>query len=337
MNNDMKQLVNKSPITVGQVCAVIVTYNRKEYLKKLMEGLHRQTYSLSAILIFDNCSSDGTDEMIYNYGCFNDIKSGILQESKNSDTTMYYYKNTFNSGGAGGFHSAIKIALNFKYEYLWIMDDDVVPEENCLEELMKFMSDEAKVCIPSRTDDKFQDYAITKFNMRNPFLYHITSRKTKIKSSEIRDEFIEVVDMPFEGPLFSISVIKEIGLPQKDFFIIFDDTEYARRASKITKIRYIPSAVLHKQIIPQQTSNSLMGWKDYYGYRNQIWYDRTYGENIFVRYMRPILLITELLLKAIIKRKWSNIYILHAAYRDGTHGNLGKTVDPLTFKTGYKG
>lgn len=99
----MKQLVNKSPITVGQVCAVIVTYNRKEYLKKLIEGLHRQTYSLSAILIFDNCSSDGTDEMIYNYGCFNDIKSGILQESKNSDTTMYYYKNTFNSGGAGGF------------------------------------------------------------------------------------------------------------------------------------------------------------------------------------------------------------------------------------------
>ena len=34
----MKQLVNKSPITVGQVCAVIVTYNRKEYLKKLGFG-----------------------------------------------------------------------------------------------------------------------------------------------------------------------------------------------------------------------------------------------------------------------------------------------------------
>ena len=117
-------------------------------------------------------------------------------------------------------------------------------------------------------------------------------------------------------------------MPKKELFIIFDDSEYAYRASKVTEMHYIKKAILHKQIIPSSDPSRLMGWKEYYSYRNQYWYDRTYGENVFVRYLRPIFNHVDLCLRAIVRRKWSNFTVLKKAYHDGTKGILGKTVDP---------
>lgn len=310
------------------VCGVIVTYNRKEYLEKLLMALKSQTHSLKAVLIFDNNSTDGTAEMLLKSDYCKGIESGTLYQNDTDFTTYYYFRNKINSGGSGGFHDAIEIASKLEYDYIWTMDDDVLPEKNCLEELLKYMSREVRVCIPSRTDKKFLDYAITDINMSNPFLYHITSRKTRVKSTDIKEKWMEVQDMPFEGPLLDVSIIREVGLPKAEFFIIFDDTEYALRMSKKTKLYFIPSAVLHKQIIPVTKNHGKMGWKEFYGYRNQFWFDRTYGENIFVKYFRPVFLVIELSLKAIIKRKWINLKVIFWAYRDGVQGKLGKRVEP---------
>lgn len=310
------------------VCGVIVTYNRKEYLRKLLLSLRTQSHPLKAILIFDNKSTDGTEEMLLKNGFCIDAEKGVLHKNDTDSITYYYFRNKINSGGSGGFHDAIEIASKLEYDYIWTMDDDVIPEKNCLEELLKYMSKEVQVCIPSRTDKDFLDYAITDINMSNPFLYHITSRKTRIKSTEIKSEWVQVKDMPFEGPLFDVSIIREIGLPKKEFFIIFDDTEYALRAAKRTKLYFVPSAVLHKQIIPDAKHHEKMGWKEYYGYRNQFWFDYMYGENILVRYLRPLFLAIELSLKAVIKRKWTNLKVIFLAYKDGMQGKLGKRVEP---------
>lgn len=311
------------------VCAVIVTYNRKEYLEFLITALRKQTLSLDAILVYDNSSNDGTEKMLLNTGFSDSAEINLLHE-KNSDIGMtIYYRNSENCGGAGGFHNAMEIAVKAGYDYLWVMDDDVFPKEDCLERLMSHMTFESRICVPCRTDERFCDYAITSVNMSNPFAIR-EARKNRIKSDDIFEEYIEVTDIPFEGPLIDASLVKEIGLPEKDFFIIMDDTDYAQRAIKKTKILYIKDAILHKQIIPKKESGRLMGWKDYYSYRNHIWYDRTYAKNIFVKFLRPRLMIADLVLRAIVKCKWSNLKVLKKAYFDGKNGRLGKTVEPGT-------
>ena len=46
------------------------------------------------------------------------------------------------------------------------------------------------------------------------------------------------------------NLIKEIGLPRKDFFICHDDVEYCLRAKEVGKIYVIPaSKIIHKEII----------------------------------------------------------------------------------------
>lgn len=308
------------------ICAVVVTYNRKEYLSKLIDALKTQTRKLDGILVFDNHSTDGTGRYLQERGFTEELSEDVLMHNNN----FYYYHSSSNTGGSGGFHSAIALARDLGFDALWCMDDDVCPEENCLEQLEKHLTEETRIVIPSRSDSRYQDKAIVAVDMSNPFLYTIGLRKKIIRDQEIQGDSIEIVDMPFEGPLICSSLIREIGLPNKELFIIFDDSDYAYRASKITKLLYCKHAILHKQIIPTRAKDSRMNWKDYYGYRNQIWFDRAYGENIFVKILRPRLLVMDLYLRAIVRRKWSNIRVLHKAYRDGMANRLGKLVEPGT-------
>jgi GT2 family glycosyltransferase len=310
------------------VCVLVVTYNRKEYLFKLLRELEKQTYRINKIVIFDNYSNDGTGQQLLDEGYTNTISLCELSQVVRNKIEILYYRNNENTGGSGGFHDGMAIAAKQNCDYIWTMDDDVLPAKNCLEILMSHISYNVRICIPSRTDDNFQDYAITDVNMSNPFKYNIHLRKSRVYNKDILGDSIEIKDMPFEGPLIASSLVNEIGLPKKDLFIIFDDTEYAYRASKVTKLLYVKTAVLHKQIQPGTVQSGLMGWKEYYGYRNQYWFDVTYGKNVFVQKIRPLLSFLELSFRAVVKRRWVNVKILKKAYHDGTKGILGKRVDP---------
>lgn len=331
----VERIFNGNVVKKKSVCAVVVTYNRMKYLINTLSALHTQTYSLSAILIVDNNSSDGTRELLWNKGFINYVAEDTVSEKTVNGVNYIYYRSSENSGGAGGFNKGIEVASKMNFDYLWCMDDDVLPDNDCLEELMKYISEDARICLPSRTDKNFKDHAITKVNMSNPFKYLIGARKTYVYNDEIQSDTIQVVDMPFEGPLIALTLVKEIGLPKKELFILFDDSEYAMRASKVTKILYCKSAIMHRQVLPQKDIGSLMNWKNYYDYRNQIWYDRTYGENIFVKRVRPVLLFVDVLARSVVKRRWLNIKVINKAYRDGISGNLGKTVEPGTNATDF--
>ena len=313
-----------------RICVIVVTYNRKEYLQKLLSALEKQTYPISEVLIYDNFSTDGTSDMLVQKGYIDEIKEKSLVKKECSNINFIYYRNTKNSGGAGGFHEGIKLALEQDCDYIWAMDDDVLPERDCLERLLAILSEDVQLCVPSRTDDKYKDYAITNINMSNPFLYGIGQRKSKVYSEDIVGDSIEIKDMAFEGPLFTAALARKIDLPNKDLFIIFDDTEYAYRVCQVSKLRYVKGAILHKQIIPQRDPKRLMGWKEYYGYRNQYWFDRQYGTNRVVKVLRPFLNHLDLCFRAVVKRKWSNIKVLRKAYKDGTADKLGELVKPGT-------
>ena len=63
-------------------------------------------------------------------------------------------------------------------------------------------------------------------------------------------------------------------------------------------------------------------------FRNQIWFDVNYGENIFVKILRPKFILIDMGLRALIQGKISNLRVLMRAYKDGMNNNLGKTIEP---------
>ena len=48
-----------------RICAVVVTYNRKELLMECLDALKNQTRPLDGIYIIDNASTDNTPNLLF--------------------------------------------------------------------------------------------------------------------------------------------------------------------------------------------------------------------------------------------------------------------------------
>jgi len=62
------------------VCAVVVTFNRKNLLLECLESLRKQSISLDSIYVIDNASSDGTGELLLEMGILENYHRWITLE-----------------------------------------------------------------------------------------------------------------------------------------------------------------------------------------------------------------------------------------------------------------
>ncbi|MBC8743169.1 glycosyltransferase family 2 protein [Lactobacillus sp. Marseille-P7033] len=309
-----------------RVCAVLVTYNRLKYLKKLLNALENLTYPLEGILIYNNKSTDGTSAFLAQRG-FKDISKDSTSNGK------YVFNSDQNLGGAGGFANAIKIAKSMDYDYLWIMDDDVLPEKDCLALLLKTMEEKkVQVALPSRNDAYYQDRVCENFDFSSTRKYCPYSRKKIIQYPLTQDTYF-VADMPFEGPLIDIELVRKVGIPNAGFFLEYDDSDYAQRLQKYSQIVYVTKAILHRQLAKKQSKKSakkdLYTWRTYYTLRNDIIFERKYGKNWRVKEISPRLLLLHKTVKSILDGYAKhNLPLLFKAYSDGMHGRMGKLIKP---------
>lgn len=256
-----------------KITAVIVTYNRLRYLKRVVDSLRGQTIPLDNIIVIDNGTTDGTHEW--------------LDEQR--DLIVMHQDNV---GGSGGFYRGIQEALKLGNDWIWCMDDDVYPRKDCLEQLLKYDNENVGVLCPRRIQQG-KDFLseVKTLNLSNPFK---RLHQTKVSVHDISKGMpIEIVGMVFEGPLFKREVIEKIGLPTKEFFILFDDTDYSYRAVKAGyKVMYIPNAILEKELffqnvgeVEQRRKNK---WKLLYDIRNRAYFCHHYGKNFFYRHFGEI-------------------------------------------------
>ena len=106
-----------------RVYAVVVTYNRKQMLTECLNEILNQTVEVDKVVVVDNASTDHTREYLEERGYLD-------------NPSVLYSAQEKNTGGAGGFYSGMKIARDAQPDWVWIMDDDVIPAEDCLEELL---------------------------------------------------------------------------------------------------------------------------------------------------------------------------------------------------------
>ena len=112
------------------ISCVVVTYNRLELLKENIKSLLNQTYAPNKIYIINNCSTDGTAGYLAQFNNHNKITVVNLPK---------------NIGGAGGFNHGTKLAVKEGAGYVWLMDDDTIPEPDALEHLVKTATAETSV------------------------------------------------------------------------------------------------------------------------------------------------------------------------------------------------
>ena len=129
------------------VCVLIVTYNRKELLNNLLIKLLEQSYQIAGIVIVDNNSKDGTSDLLLDKKIVSSVSIDNTVRNEWNGISVFYHKNSVNTGGAGGFAQAFSIAKDLPYDCIWAMDDDVSPDKECLEKMIQYLDETSKVCV----------------------------------------------------------------------------------------------------------------------------------------------------------------------------------------------
>lgn len=240
-----------APVRHRSVCAVVVTFNRKELLRECLRAIGAQDRPADKILVVDNASTDGTADLMRHE--FPDVELLVLPE---------------NAGGAGGFHEGLRVGRERGFAWLWIMDDDAAPEPDCLRELLDTRA--AHVAVPIQRDRTGRLYGASVWRGRPVDV-----------SSQLGSQPREIDLFAFVGPLISSEVVDTVGLPDKDYFIYFDDWQYSLRIRRAgLRVLAVPTAIVrHDFGITVQPSRlgGLIGvrtrqpaWKTYYDTRNYL-------------------------------------------------------------------
>lgn len=306
------------------LCAgVVVTYNRKEELLKNLNSIKTQTKQFDRYYIIDNCSKDGTYEALK--------KSGVV-----SNPYYKYIRLEKNIGGAGGFYTGLKQAYDDGFDLVCLMDDDGRPADN---DCIKILYETAEeVSCYSKKMILNSLVICDKTTGRLSFGLGTLMMKDEVCNHSVNGLLLNNIN-PFNGTVISKELIKEIGLPNKDFFIRGDEVDYSIRAKKAgafiatvtNSLYYHPG--MNLTIIKWNGKTigveSLPPWKAYYTIRNEV-YRRKRDEGIPGS------------LKSLAFRLYSNKkcnsepkacrLFIWKGFFDGLTGHLGRTVEPGQYR-----
>ncbi len=299
-------------VQLNSVGAVVVTYNRRHMLERALDSLLRQTRPVDCIYIVDNASTDGTEQYL-----------STLNNPKISIKRM-----TTNTGGAGGFSYGMKWAFDEGHEWIWMMDDDILPATDCLERLLSFgapvTNERTEMGVPQQEhpfpppaalvplrlnqNGMVAEWSATKkINLSNPLVRAFRSDLVCDLYSDPSSvpPVIPVNDFTFEGPIFHRRVPEQVGLPRAEFFIYCDETEYALRMQRFGFP--LPLCVSGARAVrigerPSFQENGLASWREYYAWRNLLVVQRIYAANLIMVF-RPYLFFVLSTFKRLLARK----------------------------------
>lgn len=252
-----------------QLAVALVTYNRAADLEITLTRLSTMQNEFDHLIVINNCSTDNTRAVLDQFRS----KFSIHFETHTLDE---------NRGGSGGFHAGVKYALNLPVDWIWLSDDDAIPQPGCLATLLSHATCE---------DNVYGSTAIAKGSDNGELCWPVvpfdrTGTKALAMAHNVKDlEAVqEVAMLPFLGLMVSKKKAMEVGPPNTHYFISGDDVEYCIRmqaaGAKLMQVR--DSKVIHPQI-PRYIVNFLGRrvyclrmdpWRRYFDIRNRIWNSR---------------------------------------------------------------
>jgi GT2 family glycosyltransferase len=297
-----------------------------------MEALQGQTHPVAEIIVVDNASTDGTAAMVR--ADFPEVTLRVLEE---------------NRGGAGGFHEGMKLAAARDVEWIWVMDDDAEPNSDALEQLFSsghHRKEETAGLASLRVNP---DGTVQKGSVG----WYAPFRMTYDRVAETENGVEEIGYATFVGLMVRAQAVRDVGLPDADFFIRCDDNEYVLRLSNWGPVYLVwdSHVVHHDASQSKQLPTTLWArfwgerpvenyWRRYYLLRNQLLIVRKHAENRrqrwggiavglyhFLRSVAAVLCLDN--------NKWLRITVLARAFWHGITGRSGKYYDPEQFSSSH--
>lgn len=230
---------------------VVVTYNRRTLLSQCLDALADQTARPAVIVVVDNASTDGTEE--------------VLADHPAHPEAIYLSENV---GGAGGFAAGMAYALtHHSPDWIWVMDDDTIPRSTALEELLAAASTSTLPLsvLSSRavwTDGRDHPMNLPRTRMRAGAVE--TDNASRLGGRPVRTA-------SYVSALLRASDVREHGLPIADYFIWSDDFEHTGRLLRRGFGLHVPTSVVEHRTKVFANAQDSPGNRFYFDVRNRLW------------------------------------------------------------------
>ncbi len=300
--------------------------------------------------------------VIVDNGTTTESGKSIRELERNSEGRVAVVELPENLGSADGYKSGIEYAYSCpECDYIWLLDDDNLPAEGALVELINQYDKLNQVVASNRLAlvSVREDWEILKkialgestlnaYPRKSSFMwFHVMDQPKRflakfcqhrmVKETPVNDSPIEIPIAPYGGLFFHKSVISILGYPDERFFLYHDDTEYTYRLTRRGgKIFLVPSSIVNdledswhmsgkKKNIFIRLLTTDSDLRIYYGTRNLVYFERNFWAGSLAAYtINKWLFFVLLCIFCLGYGKWKRFYMIVRAARHGELGKLGR-------------
>ncbi len=233
---------------------IVLNYNNPLDTIECLKSLNQITYEDYHIILVDNHSTD--DSVVKIRERFPSVE--MIQAS-------------INGGYAYGNNLAIKRALEQEYEYVCILNNDVLVEPDFLTILMDYAEHHPEAGVIGPRICEYENSSLIESAGSNvnlnygkvTRLYHKENEEV-VKGKEISCDYIGGACM-----LVNLDAVEKVGVIPEDYFLFYEENEWCLNieSAGYTIICVASAKVIHKG---SASINKVSGLSEYFMYRNLV-------------------------------------------------------------------
>jgi GT2 family glycosyltransferase len=285
---------------------VVVTWNKKEYVLRLLDSLRRAPYPNWQVTVVDNASTDGTAEAI-----------------REQHGWVECVRNPVNLGGTGGFNRGLCAVLKHgNFDYVWLLDDDLQLGPGALEVLVETLQQRFDAGAAGSHMLQLDNPGFT-----NEIGGMVDLRKGRLllqlnatPAWQHRDEVYDVDYVAACSLLVRLDVLRKAGI-WDDFFIHYDDVDWCLR---IREAGYRVLACAASRVYHLSARVKTPTWILYYDIRNILYLQHKHGGFGRLFFLGYSLLLLYYCARDELVGKSPYGRLVEAALRDFFDGRMGR-------------
>lgn len=252
--------MNAPTITYPSVYVVLLTYQMREVAARCLLSLRELTYPNRHIIVVDNNSNDGTEQMV-----------------KTTFPEAVMLQTGRNHGYTGGNNYGIRYAIENGADYVMVLNPDtVLANPQFVEAIVAYAEANPKIGIVGPRVFLREAGAVQNTVLFSPGLWtnirNWVAFRLKPEAFELsKGEAVEAQVLNGVCLLLRVECLKQIGLFDENIFMYIEDAEMDYRAQRAGwGVRYLPvDSVIHEQ---KQEGYHMTGLVSFLLKRNSVYY-----------------------------------------------------------------
>lgn len=249
-----------------KILAAVVTHNRCALLARCLDHIASQTRKPDCVIVVNNASTDDTVGMLTMRG------------------TRFVTQD--NLGSAGGWNRCIQVAIDEKFDAVWLMDDDGFPDAHALLSLEQTLSSGVACASSIVVKENAIGEFVFPFPKLNVYGLPVLFRRTR-KVHRVEDLEALALDGTypfahfFNGALIDLAAVLKVGNVDSRFFMFGDEVDYFFR---LREAGLVCSVIKALHMHPDVSKRPYTPAKVYYYLKNTLILNQRYFDWPWVRH-----------------------------------------------------